>query len=326
MSLIQDTIKSHVHGLKSSPKGWWTINCPMCVAFGQPRPDTKRRGGFRFDTDGSIAYHCFNCGFKVRWQLGQGMGYKLKTLLRQIGVDEGEVQRLNLQLMSERVDEILLDKEDEIIWQPEWNTVEIPGSSNLICEADDYLKQRKLRNLANWHYSNQKFWNLDKRIILPYLWQEKTVGYAARWIGTPPKGTAKILRKSPTDFVYNINPQGTPRKFVLVVEGEFDALAIDGVAVLHNDISPRQAQLISDLDIEPIVVPDRDRSGGKLIERAIELKWSVSFPDWDKDIKDAADAAQRYGRIATLNSIISAREDNALKIKIMSRKLNGRTT
>jgi len=94
VSLIQETIKAHVHGLRASPKGWWTINCPMCVAFGQPRPDTKRRGGFRFDSDGSTAYHCFNCGFKVRWQPGQGMGHKLKTLLRQIGVDEGEVQRL----------------------------------------------------------------------------------------------------------------------------------------------------------------------------------------------------------------------------------------
>lgn len=322
MSLIQDTIKSHVYGLKPSPNGWWTINCPMCVAFGQPRPDTKRRGGFRFDSDGSTAYHCFNCGFKVRWQLGQVLGYKLKTLLRQIGVDEGEVQRLSLQLISERNDDIVIEKE-EIIWKPEWQTIEIPGSTKLVCEAEDYLKERKLINLAEWYCANQKFWNLDKRVILPYTWKDNTVGYAARWIGNPPNGTAKILRKSPTDFVFNLDRQGEPRKFVLVVEGEFDALAVDGVAVLHNDISPRQAQLISDLDVEPIVVPDKDRSGGKLIDRAIELKWSVSFPEWGKDIKDAADAAKQYGRIATLNSIISAREDNALRIKIRSRKING---
>ena len=323
MSLIQQTIKLHVHGLKSSPKGWCTINCPMCLAFGQPRPDTKRRGGFRFDTDGATAYHCFNCGFKVRWQPGQGMGHKLKTLLRQIGVDEGEVQRINLQLMSERNDDIVIERQEKVIWKPEWPAIEIPGSCNLTCEAVEYLDQRKMTKLAEWYYCDAKFWNIDKRVILPYTWQGNTVGYAARWIGQPPKGTAKILRKAPTDFVFNLDPQGEPRKFVLVVEGEFDALAVNGVAVLHNDISPKQAQLISDLDVEPIVVPDKDRSGMKLIERALELGWSVSFPDWDNGIKDAADAVNAYGRIATLNSILQAREDNALKIKIMSRKING---
>lgn len=320
MSLIQETIKAHVHGLRSSPKGWWTINCPMCVAFGQPRPDTKRRGGFRFDSDGSTAYHCFNCGFKVRWQPGQGMGHKLKTLLRQIGVDEGEVQRLNLQLMSERDDTQIVEYKAEEIWTPEWPTIEVPGSSTLTCEAAEYIEDRKMTGLADWHWCDAKFWNIDKRVILPYTWGGNTVGYAARWIGTPPKDTPKILRKAPTDFVFNMDPQGEPRKFVLVVEGEFDALAVDGVAVLHNDISAKQAQLIADLDVEPIVVPDRDRSGTKLAERAIELGWSVAFPDWDNGIKDCADAAKAYGRVVTLNSIVQSRQDNPLKIKIMLRK------
>lgn len=292
----------------------------MCVAYGQPRPDTKRRGGFRFDTDGSTAYHCFNCGFKVRWQPGQGMGHKLKTLLRQIGVDEGEVQRLNLQLMSERDDSQIVERTIEETWKPNWPTIEIPGSSTLPSEAAEYVAERKMTGLADWHWCNAKFWNIDKRVILPYTWQSNTVGYAARWIGTPPKDTPKILRKAPTDFVFNMDPQGEPRKFVLVVEGEFDALAVDGVAVLHNDISAKQAQLIADLDVEPIVVPDRDRSGTRLAERAIELGWSVAFPDWDNGIKDCADAAQAYGRIATLNSIIQSKQDNPLKIKIMLRK------
>jgi hypothetical protein len=248
------------------------------------------------------------------------MGHKLKTLLRQIGVDEGEVQRLNLQLMSERDDSQISERTIEETWKPEWPAINIPGNPTLTCEAVEYLAERKMSGLADWHYCDAKFWNIDKRVILPYMWQGKTVGYGARWIGTPPSGTAKILRKAPTDFVFNLDPQGEPRKFVLVVEGEFDALAVDGVAVLHNDISARQAQLIADLDVEPIVVPDKDRSGAKLAERAVELGWSVSFPDWDAGIKDAADAAKAYGRVATLNSILQSREDNALKIKIMLRK------
>jgi len=294
----------------------------MCVAFGQPRPDTKRRGGFRFDSDGSTAYHCFNCGFKVRWQPGQRLGHKLRTLMRQIGVDEGEIQRLNLQLMNEDYAPIEAKKEES--WSPNWRNVTLPGSTDISAQAKQYLESRRMLDMAEWRCedgTNKKMWQLNKRVILPYYWKEKPVGFAARWIGdVPDNKTPKIIRNAPTDFVFNLDPQGEPRKFVVVAEGEFDALAVGGVAVLHNDISPRQAQLIADLDVEPIVIPDKDRSGNKLAERAIELGWSVSFPDWDAGIKDCADAAKAYGRAATLNSILQAREDNALKIKIMLRK------
>jgi len=325
VNLIQDTIKSHARGLRSTPKGWWTTNCPMCLTFGQPRPDTRRRGGFIFHPDGATAYHCFNCGFKTKWRPGQTMGHKLKSLMKQIGVDEAEIQRINMRLLAEKddtVDQAPVD--DKPIWRPAWPPCDVPGTNQLPDDAFEYLDNRRMLDLADWHYSNDnKFWNLDRRVILPYVWQGATVGYSARWIGDPPKGSPKTLRKAPPDFVFNLDPQGAPRRFVLVVEGEYDALAIDGVAVLHNDINARQVQLITDLDVEPIVVPDQDNSGGRLAERAIELGWSVAFPEWDPGIKDAADAARSYGRVAALNSILQSREDNQLKIKIRLRKSNG---
>lgn len=273
-----------------------------------------------FDSDGAVGYHCFNCEFKLRWQVGRVMGFKLNSLLRQIGVDEGEILRLNLQLLDERDDSIVVEDVVKEIWRPDWPVMNVPGSTTLTNDAIEYLNSRKMTGLANWHCSNAKFWNINSRVVLPYIWKQQTVGYAARWLGTPPTGTPKILRKSPPGFVFNMDAQGEPRKFVLVVEGEFDALAVDGVAVLHNDINSRQVQLISDLDVEPIVVPDRDRSGAKLAERAVELGWSVAFPDWGPGIKDAADAANTYGRVSTLNSIIQSKENNQLKIKIMLRK------
>lgn len=297
----------------------------MCMTFGQARPDTRRRGGFIFDPDGATAYHCFNCGFKTKWRPGQIMGHKLKSLMKQIGVDEGEIQRISMRLLAEKDESADVGVQtEEQVWKPSWPVCDIPGSTDLPDSAFEYLGSRGMLDLADWHYSNDsKFWNMDKRVILPYVWQGKTVGYMARWIGNPPKDTAKMMRKAPPDFVFNLDPQGSPRRFVLVVEGEYDALAIDGVAVLHNEISPRQVQLITDLDVEPIVVPDQDRSGSKLAEHAIELGWSVAFPEWDAGVKDAADAARSYGRIATLNSIIQSREDNKLKIKIRLRKNNG---
>ena len=57
----------------------------------------------------------------------------------------------------------------------------------------------------------------------------------------------------------------------------------------------------------------------KLIKQAQENGWSVSFPMWEDDIKDAADAIQRYGKLYTLKSIIDARISNNTKISAKMR-------
>ena len=52
----------------------------------------------------------------------------------------------------------------------------------------------------------------------------------------------------------------------------------------------------------------------------MEYGWNVAFPEWEKDIKDAADAAQRYGQLFTMKSILNSVETSNLKIQLMSRK------
>ena len=106
-----------------------------------------------------------------------------------------------------------------------------------------------------------------------------------------------------------------------MVEGVFDALSINGLAVLHADISEAQTRLIRSLDREIIVVPDQDTAGMKLVDRAIELGWSVSMPEWPTDVKDVNDAVGRWGRMATLLSILQARETSRLKIELRKKQL-----
>ena len=45
----------------------------------------------------------------------------------------------------------------------------------------------------------------------------------------------------------------------------------------------------------------------------------VSFPLWEDDVKDAADAIHKYGKLYTLNSIIDARISNNTKISVKMR-------
>jgi DNA primase len=89
---------------------------------------------------------------------------------------------------------------------------------------------------------------------------------------------------------------------------------------MTNNISPEQAKIIEDIDNEPVVLPDRDQAGLNLAEQAAELGWSVSFPEWPDGIKDANEAAQQFGRVAVLQSVLTAIVSSPLKIKLLARR------
>jgi hypothetical protein len=58
-----------------------------------------------------------------------------------------------------------------------------------------------------------------------------------------------------------------------------------------------------------------------LIDRAVELGWAVSIPDWGEDIKDVNDAVIAYGKLSTLMMIMQARETSKIKIELRKKKL-----
>lgn len=319
MSIVENTLKAHLPALKSHSNGWLTMNCPVCVQNGQARPDTRHRGGFKFEQD-RTGYHCFNCGYTTGWRPGQRLGIKLIKLMRAIGVDEGEIQRLKIQLW----DQVVEEETDiaEPFKKPNWPSIDFPWPvEELNLEAAEYLHNRGVLELTDWFVSPSPIQSMDKRVILPYVSEGNIVGYNARWIGTPPdKKTAKVIASRPASFVFNLDHQTQLRKYTIVVEGEYDALTLDGVAIMSNSISAEQAKIIEDIDNEPVVLPDRDHAGMQLALQAAELGWSVSFPDWPDGIKDANEAAQRFGRVATLQSVLSAIESSPLKIKLLARR------
>ena len=81
--------------------------------------------------------------------------------------------------------------------------------------------------------------------------------------------------------------------------------------------------IVDKLNKDIIVVPDRDKAGSKLVERAIELGWHVSLPTWPDGINDIGDAVDKYGRLYTLHSIASEATDSALKIRLKAKKWFG---
>ena len=295
--------------------------------MGGSLPDKRRRGGLNFTTTNVISYHCFNCGYTTGWHACSVLGYKFINLLIGINVEDSVVNKLKIESLKEKDQDIVAEPERKV--NLDWESIALPNNSIPISDKVDkkvlsYLQSRGKGIYENWdfYWSSDTYMDLDKRIIIPCYFKNKTVGWVSRHIkpnkDTSPKYYVKIQR----DYLFNVDQLYTKdRKYVILVEGPFDAIGIDGVSLLGSEVTDTQAEFLNSFNKKIILVPDRDRAGKKLIPSAIKHGWSVSFPDWDKNVKDVADAVKKYGRLFTLRSIIDTREDNSMKINVLKRQI-----
>jgi len=159
---------------------------------------------------------------------------------------------------------------------------------------------------------------MANRVIIPYTYKNKIVGHTSRFLDNK---IPKYINEQQPGYVFNIDIQKPEWQVCIVTEGIFDALSIDGVAVMHNDISNDQALLLSTLNKQIILVPDRDKTGLELCDRALELGYSVSLPNWDSDVKDVNDAVVKYGKLPTLLSILHSATNSKIKIEMQRKKI-----
>jgi len=69
------------------------------------------------------------------------------------------------------------------------------------------------------------------------------------------------------------------------------------------------------------VVPDQDADGMRLVDRALELGWAVSIPDWPEGCKDVNDAVKHMGRLTALIAIMQARQTSRIKIELRRKQV-----
>lgn len=325
MSLVIDTVNSHLpFRRKHTPSGWTSFNAVCCHHNGTGA-DKRQRGGIMI-TQG-ITYHCFNCGFKASWQPGRPLSVKFKKLLKWLSVPDDVINKCiieALRLKDESVDDHqtqLLPTFIDKAFPPETRSLKewLEDPSEELIGIIEYIDSRSLEiNDYDWHWTPVN--GFKDRLIIPFYYEKKLVGYTARLIRD---GKIKYISEQQPGYVFNVDNQDYHRQFVIVCEGPLDAICVDGLAVMTNEISPQQKQIISKLQRPVIVVPDRDEAGLKLIEQAIEWGWSVSMPEWDNGIKDINDSVKMRGKIYTLLDIVRNAESNALKIKLRMKKWIG---
>jgi len=357
MTAIQAELLSYLpFKRKQTSSGWMSFDAPCCVHNGETT-DTRQRGGFISHGSG-FTYHCFNCGYKTSWQPGRQISVKNKKLFKWLNVPSSKINEWSLEALklldnnpgrqisvknkklfkwlnvpSSKINEWslealkLLDNNDvEAVAQLDFHEKYLPPDSiplvNALLEYDDsvrcleYLLDRG-HDLDDydWHYCPMPGYN--DRLIIPFYHQKKLIGYTARKVVS---GSPKYLSESQSGYVFNIDKQNYSNKIVLVTEGPFDALAVNGVGLLTNLPNDRQRAIINSLGKTVIVVPDRDHTGMGLVQYAMENEWLVAIPPWEDDIKDASDAFKRYGKLFTIKSILDSATDNKIKLELLMKK------
>lgn len=310
---------------KHTQSGWVSFNAICCTHQGH-KPDRRGRGGI-FSDNNNWHYHCFNCGYKCGFTLGKPLTKNTRKLLSWCGIDEQQIQRYSLESLQHKnlLDYVNVKREkvkirfnDHVL--PECELLDITNIEHK--KYIDYLTQRKI-NVTNFPFlvTPNLQGRMADRIIIPYTYKNKIVGHTSRFLDNR---IPKYINEQQPGYVFGFDFQKPEYEVCILVEGIFDALSINACALTHNTINDDQARLLSELNKKIIFVPDRDKTGLQTIDRALELGYSVSLPDWEHDVKDVNDSVIKYGRLSTLLSILQSSTTNKVKLDMQRRKIEQR--
>ena len=325
MNEIQSTLLALLpQGRKITTGGWESFNAVCCHHRGE-KADRRRRGGIKIDGE-AWTYHCFNCSYKAGWSPGKLLSGNTKMLFKWLGLGDNDIGKLGIVALKYQES---MPQESKAL---NFTLKEIPLPDNSLSIVDwlntgsddpdlvavvEYLLSRGMEwEWYNWHWSSAPGYR--DRLLIPFYQDGKIVGYTGRKVT---EGKPKYLTDSQSGYVFNLDRQTRDRAYVIVVEGQFDAIAVDGVAIMTNEPNDTQVARINALGREVICVPDRDRPGSKMLKHAIKNEWSVSLPPWGDDLKDVADAVKKYGRLYELATILHYRVSGEIKINLIKKKL-----
>lgn len=293
-------------------KGWHEVLCKRCNDHGRK----GLRAGFKFEDD-AVAYHCFNCGVKPKYdptdpKLSK-ISKNMSEVLTAFGVPEEELDKLSFDLFLEEKGDLPAKEKKPLNLEPAnlafplelevyRLTPEIIESDKVAELAMYYLEDRCIDPFNYPFYlSNHKKWKY--RVIIPIYKEEKMIFYQGRDLLdkrkqkylNPPVPRNKVFYGYDQITKYNTDP-------LYVVEGYFDAQPISGVASFCNRLSEEQIQILRQSPRPKVIIPDRKGDGDVLARQALELGWSISLPDIG-DEKDINAAVRRFGKLYVLKSI-----------------------
>jgi hypothetical protein len=302
---------------RQNSSGWISFNSPCCHNRGH-RADKRSRGGIII-SENKWSYSCFNCGFKCGSSSGKLFSKSTRDLLEWCGLDNDEISRLSFLNYSLREDVVVPKIKKKIA-----SEITIPGAVFLDKNNDSHSKWTNYLFSRGIDPSWYKFMITPQsddpreidRVIIPYYEKGILVGQKSRYFGDSKK---KYWSQHAPEHLFNLDSQPEEWGVLLLVEGEFDAISIGGVAYMGNNLSDEQINIIKKTGKKIILVPDHDVSGMNVVQRAMDNNFYVSIPEWENGIKDVNDAVFKYGRLPTIMSIVQNATNNKLLIELKKR-------
>jgi hypothetical protein len=311
---LQEIIRQNIRlPNRANGRGFYAVLCKVCHDHGKKGP----RAGFKFEGD-TVGYNCFNCGHSAIFDPREHrtMPKKMAEVLSAFGIAQSDWnQVLFTALVNEHngvtrdaVSTFVSIEPDKIPFATFFQRLE-DNDNEWNQYAIQYLTQRGVDWKAYpFHICNEPDSHPDcerwyGRLIIPIYKDDKLIFFQGRDLS----GLRSKKYMSP-----NVNRDnvlyGFDRLFndadepLYVVEGWFDAFMLDGVAVFGNHMTPAQIKWLNQSRRNKVIIPDRFGDGHLLAEQAIELGWSVSYPDIGS-CKDVNESVMKYGKLYTLKTI-----------------------
>lgn len=329
---IEDLVRQYVifrHGVAS--QGWNVTYCEYC---GDGSRTKGPRGGWMFSDGGETAfYHCFNCGCNESFSTQREYPFSknMPKVFDSFGIPSKDVNAIVLK--SKNNGKKQKNSISATMQSVVHKVIEIPDHFSFLKDCSDdgaklaksFLK--KNYGLTTKHYSfmygsgvtsstdiktKAEAKSLAGRLIIPYFKSGGMIYYQARDV----TGASKLKYISPeipkSSILFNIDMLYVNTDAPLyVTEGALDAIHLNGIAVLGNEISSKQRDMLKSSRRRKILVPDFNGDSAKLCEQFIENGWEVSFPEYRTSCKDVSESVIKYGKLYTANDIVTNIKSNA---------------
>lgn len=317
MATLTEIIHEHVDLSKQSPSGWYTLKCPVCN-------DYKKRGGFKFENN-IVSYNCFNCSTVAVYTEGSGkFSTQMKNVLSSFNITTELLGELMLDGLKTK--KITITKKSDVLYPA---FIALPDHFYKLNELDnvynqlavEYLQSRCIdANKYQFYLSDDKLWK--GRIIIPFYWRHNIIYYQGRNLLN--NGKQKYLNSPTSRDSVLFNMDMLNNEVVYIMEGVFDALSVDGVAVTGNRFTQQQINILNRSTCEKIYIPDK--FGGdidKSVDNAISAGCKISLPDIGR-CKDINEAVCQYGKLYVLktikDNIISNNDLVKIKLKLYTKQ------
>ncbi len=309
---LPETIRQFIPLGKQNSQGWFSVACKVCN-------DHTRKGlraGFKLDGH-TAGYNCYNCGISAAYDptLNRNLSKNMVTILEAFGVPETEWKKVALGAMLTTPEDSVREERNLLP-----NTIPtLPFFYPLVDDSEDDWCQYSIDYLTNrgidWtkypffcvhktnHPDNAKWYG---RLIIPVYKNDNLIFYQGRDL-TDMHVKKYLSATTPRDAVMYGYDQLMihSNKPLYIVEGFFDAFALDGVALFGNKLTPTQIYWLSRCNRPKTVIPDRIGDGHLLANKAIELGWNISTLDIGDDCKDVNQSIVTHGLLYTISTIVN---------------------